>query len=829
MFDCALCEFSNNSFTTYLKHARLQHESAPLFRVACPDRSCHQSFTLVRSLSRHIKRKHHPFFVEHLTKSNASEPSHASEPSLPLPTPDSFDGSDVVDMDTGSVDGADDGHVSEADMQQEGGTDVVRSVAIALLTSRETFKLPAHITSIIANETQNMIIRGQVETTKKVVDILKGHSVSDEIINIVKAASQEETEVSAACRKLDTAGKLERYVAKNMDFIAPKEKRLGLSPSGKKDTLQIIPIEASLRALLSYEDVLEDVLTGHQSESGVLRDVVDGLAYQEHPVFSEEPTALCIIFYMDEFTVTNPLRGRSKNHKIMAGYFSLANIRPERRSQLKGIQLALLCLSKHIKKYGLDEWMKDVTKELKRLAVEGLDIITDTGKNYHFSVQLFIAVGDNLGAHQMGGFMEGFTATRSCRFCMVSLADLRLGDMGTLRTITGHNDQVSIVLLDPTMAPTYGVKKRSVFDGVGQFSPIGSLPSDVAHDIFEGVLVTIVTLVLQRCIKERYFDQDKLNQRLEGFTYVGSDKADKPCRLGGVGLKVSVKQTFSQAWCLLRLLPLMVGDLVPANDPAWQVLLQFLRIVEFICAPEMRRGHVPILKDLIQELITARQETFPDEHMKPKDHFLLHYPEQFLRFGPLVNVWTFRFEAKHNYFLEVFKPSKNHVNVCATLAKRHQYLQCMYRSEAVLFNTEKSLTFAKKIQLKHLPPALLPLLAAAEDIDDLETVILAKSITVGSIKYGVKMVVVTGLDGDLYNFRAIQQVLVTATKQYLVCHTVHTVDFDFHFNAYVIHIENNLELVEIEGLRQKGPLGIYCMPGGHQNVVVLKHKLLFAD
>lgn len=48
----------------------------------------------------------------------------------------------------------------------------------------------------------------------------------------------------------------------------------------------------------------------------------------------------------------------------------------------------------------------------------------------------------------------------------------------------------------------------------------------------------------------------------------------------------------------------------------------------------------------------------------------------FYRFGPLVNHWTMRFEAKHKYFKHLATVMSNLTNVCYSLALRHQLHQC---------------------------------------------------------------------------------------------------------------------------------------------------------
>ena len=271
----------------------------------------------------------------------------------------------------------------------------------------------------------------------------------------------------------------------------------------------------------------------------------------------------------------------------------------------------------------------------------------------------------------------------------------------------------------------------------------------------------------------------------------------------------------------------MLGELInDTDDDGWGVLLQFHKVVETICAPEMHRGHIALLEEEIQELYRMRQATFPEQLFKPKDHYLLHYPEQCRRFGPLVNVWSFRFEAKHNYFLEVFKPCKNHMNIAATLAKRHQYLQCVFGQEPELFFVETTMVSPKKMAVTKLNADLYAVLNLVEDLTDVDFVTIGNSIKVGSTTYGPDMAVVIGMDGALYEFSAVQQVVATSNKQYLVCKEVETLGHDHRFNAYRINITSHLQLVDIDRLKYKAPLGIYTMPGGGMGVVI-KYKMLF--
>ena len=70
---------------------------------------------------------------------------------------------------------------------------------------------------------------------------------------------------------------------------------------------------------------------------------------------------------------------------------------------------------------------------------------------------------------------------------------------------------------------------------------------------------------------------------------------------------------------------------------------------------------------LIQEYLGECQRLFPEVNLRAKHHYLAHYPDLILEFGPLVRVWTLRFESKHSYFKRCLRQSQNYKNVTHTL------------------------------------------------------------------------------------------------------------------------------------------------------------------
>lgn len=140
-----------------------------------------------------------------------------------------------------------------------------------------------------------------------------------------------------------------------------------------------------------------------------------------------------------------------------------------------------------------------------------------------------------------------------------------------------------------------------------------------------------------------------MNRRIKQFKYCASDASAKPCEVNPQAAKVPGNAI--QNWNFLRLLPLIIGDQVKDTaDDVWQLTLQLKDIVDLICAQKISVPQIAYLDVLIQEYLDSRKALFPETNLKPKHHYLRHYPALILKFGPLIRLWTMRFESKHSYF-----------------------------------------------------------------------------------------------------------------------------------------------------------------------------------
>lgn len=108
------------------------------------------------------------------------------------------------------------------------------------------------------------------------------------------------------------------------------------------------------------------------SDNGFLRDVKDGTAYKENAFFQRNPDAFTLIFYSDSLELCNPLGARKGAHKVVNGYFTIAEIPKHLRSKSENIFLAFSVKEKDLKVYP-EEVYQPLIQDLAKLE-KGVDI-----------------------------------------------------------------------------------------------------------------------------------------------------------------------------------------------------------------------------------------------------------------------------------------------------------------------------------------------------------------------------------------------------------------------------------------------------------------------
>ena len=236
-----------------------------------------------------------------------------------------------------------------------------------------------------------------------------------------------------------------------------------------------------------------------------------------------------------------------------------------------------------------------------------------------------------------------------------------------------NNYEADLRLNDPAST---GVKTLCILNDIENFHVANNYTPDVMHDLLEGVCALEVHLVIANLIQAGFFDLDLINSRITSFDYAKCDSKNKPSPITANKLQNpdgASGQTTSQMWCFIRYFPLMICDKVPENNEYMELLLLLLLdCMDFIFCPEVTVEETLFLKHLIKEHHDYFLELYPGRHLKPKHHFMTHYPRQMRLLGPLINFWTMRFEAKHRFFKRLCHIVCNYRNILKTLSDRQQ-------------------------------------------------------------------------------------------------------------------------------------------------------------
>ena len=441
------------------------------------------------------------------------------------------------------------------------------------------------------------------------------------------------------------------------------------------DHFYYISLLQTLQTLLKQEDILSEVLNPHQRQDNILGDYCDGKHFRTHPLFSNDPHALQIIAYYDELEVANPLGSYVKVHKLGVLSFFLGNIRPQFRSSLKAYNVLAIAKHQDVVTYGINKLLTPFVEELKTLYLEGVSISVNANKKtLHGALLAFLA--DNLAAHLVGGFKGSMSfALRICRSCMVTPETMQEAryyqeSKCQLRDPETHFEQCSKLTgpLKDHYSTNYGINHLSVLEEVPGFSVVTSMPHDIMHDLFEGIVPLELKLLLSHCITCKYFTLQELNVRILAFDF----PENMPTSISDIS---HIRQSASQMMTLTRFLPLIIGDKIPLEDDHWVSFLLLLKICGLSLSPSFTPDNVAYLSVLIEEKLSLFRQLHPGIRLIPKQHYTVHYPSQIENFGPLLHSWTMRQESKLSFIKRVSRQS-NFKNVCKTAARKHQFWFC---------------------------------------------------------------------------------------------------------------------------------------------------------
>ena len=442
--------------------------------------------------------------------------------------------------------------------------------------------------------------------------------------------------------------------------------------------------------------------------------------------------------------------------------------------------------------------LERIVADVKTLEVTGLKQ-PGTDVRVHGSVALLIA--DNLAVHQVAGLTESFgKVQRVSRCCCCSCRDIQVVRKFSQCKIRSREEYDCTVRelkakgFPDKLCSKEGIRSECALNQLKDFHVVDSTPPDLAHDILEGVLPVVISAVLTDIVKRKLTTLSDINQAIVSFPYSGRDKINPPQPVAHQGL-IRCKQTAAEGFTLLRLLPLMLGCNIPQGDKVWNVLLKFVTLVRLSFSVRYTETDLEHYQTFIESWLSDFFQTFPDISVKPKFHFLLHYPDQVRKHGALSKITTLPYERKNQQLKAYSKVTKNFKCIAKSIATRHQEWMATKMREEHFFSWKTSLVQGT-VSERELPPH--------SDVSEFST-----RATVRGTAYGKNDVIAFTLDGK-QRFGQIRMIRFSLGDVIsFQCDLLETVRYEDHIAAYRVKRTGQVVTVEHRSLLDHHPLPLY--------------------
>lgn len=619
------------------------------------------------------------------------------------------------------------------------------------------------------------------------IDLLR-HCVPDSSIeNIINTTSLI---VSSEISMHDSLYKFGKNMMDRASYVHPEERAISSRYEMKVDkiskisiprliqsTCQFVPITDQLKIMFENEKFrnlyFEYNSDNHICVEGQFKRFCCGTIYKNNQLFQSDSKALQIEIYTDDLEICSPLQSKSGIHKLCAVYFSVNNFPIEYKSKLNFIRLVSLCYSDDINKSTQADYnniWQLVVNDIKKLETKGIDIGTTTLRG----TICWIAF-DNLGANVCLGYAKSFSAGYYCRMCECSA-----NECGTVtREMTAKvrnrekysNCMKTIDSLDKIdYKKTFGLRTYCCLNNLTYFHITENISVDLSHDIYEGSMPLIMEKIFLYVMREKILKKDELIQMIASHDYGRLNRRNKPSNISLGGSHLG--QNGSQTYCLFLNLPFIFATFRGNSKlrKVWSNYELLSQISQIVHSREISSIDLNELNNKISALLTSFKTNF-DEKVTPKLHNLTHYSRVIRNMGPVVNMNTIRYEAKHKVFKNIVNKTCNFINVCKTLAIRHQ--QNMSISDEGL-KIESSCGGRKLLEFcEHIE--CLP------DNHNNKPIFVLKFFSYNNQRFEKGFLIIYA--GSLYE---IENIIEIDTEIYFQCIRYMLLEYDVFFNSYKI-------------------------------------------
>lgn len=781
MYKCSECKKSFLEVKFLIKHIKKKCENNPshLLHFSCAQEKCLRHFDGEKSFRAHLKMEHKQKETQIRSSLNVETPGNLS-----------FHIEDLYSQDTDSD------HLSSTNSGLELRDDIESKLVLIISSLYANPRVPRNVVQIFIESYMTYFSKKETYHQDQ-LDILS----QKEIISLPLKEFVHETIFfdRNMFESFQSDYMRMKYFSDKGTYISPVEVSIGErsemrrrqnQPSSVKVScsLQIIPVSAVLQNFFSMKNVLRDTLAfieyvKDMEKFGIYANIMHGSTWHNWLSQTQGDSDLHFpfILYEDDFETSNPLGTKAGTYKLGGVYISIPCLPPKYFSSLNCIfTLALFHTSDRVA-FGNHLVFEPVIKELNSLSTVGITVDTNVYKGV-IKFHIAALTADNLGIHGLIGFAENFNANYVCRICSANknqVHSLLFENSSLLRNVENYESHV--LLNNVTLT---GIKERCIWLRLHGFKLFDHTAVDMMHDFLEGVCRYTMQFVIKELVfKRKIIGIELLLSNIRHFDF-GPDSDSKPIdAIFVTGSSFSLKTSASEMLNLVRYFALIVGQYVPEELQSWSLFLYLRRLLDKLLCSKFSKGNII----QVEYLIAAHNELYQElaeTHLKPKHHFMTHYGGMIKKFGPLLQTWTMRFEARHKIGKLAARSSTNRRNICKTIAIKNQLIlnDMFLRNEPFV---EMSCALKRKLLKKDKESILEKFICLQTENSALYSVVWVKKLGNTFRKNDIITTSISHL--DLPVFAKIAGIVITDNEDvFFKGIPFDTICFDSHLHAYEV-------------------------------------------
>lgn len=794
MYVCFACHCGLSTLEEYFNHLKVTHKHDKFFEYPCEQNQCPQNFSSIHTLKRHLKIVHSLPTNQYCNVSTQSQPnqnsackesifsSNESETFFhPLDTPCS----------SKSILNPQSIETEDSETAKLFNIFFSNSLKFVLKLVNED-SLPRKKAFEIIDDIQKHLL----DPIKSLFDNVESHIATDIIKKFCLYGFSEINSEYKLIKHLETADlmKLPKNIVLSSEIQSKMKNGIPtLNYTEIKGTILSIPL--LIRKFFEQPQTLDDTLE-YMTKLGTLdgiQNFVSGSIWKQisKNFTQQNKIAIPYFLYNDDFDPDNILGSHSGANSISAFYLNFPTIPPHRYTKLKNILPAMLIKSSYMKKYEHKDILHNLFQILLDLEMSGLTIKTEHSEKRVYFV-LGMITGDNLGLNTILGFTKSFSATYFCRICTCSKVEAQKTSYEIADKLrTKDTYQSHLLVKDPQKT---GIIEPCIFNELPSFHVTVNTSVDIMHDLFEGVIKNDMCLIILYFIEnKKYFSLVDLNDRKELFDYGEIDSKNISPRIKLDSLTTrNLKMSASETWCFIHFFGLMIGDLIPKGDRVWSFFLNLQRLVDICLKSNFNDFDIQELESVIAKHHKEYCAIFA-QHLKPKAHFLTHYPTIIKRAGPLKLLWSMRNEGKHKELKKYASSISSRVNLCYSLS-----VKVSFKMAYLFCDDEPSddLEIVRSIQTNIMTKSYYSKLQAFGVFENRKFSVATNMVYKGTY-YKANYFILKRLgENKIYK---IIEILIYESQAYVVAE-MFKIEFSAHFNACIL--KQNLQQISIHKIEE---------------------------